>query len=338
MQTIKVTLFLILFTIATLMACNNTEENQDRIKHGKLYLQETPFNKGSNLDNPSMAKDSGLIRCKALLATRFTNLDEFKRIVQIEYFGSPTFTDTSTSGYSKVLLTYSNNNQEIISELESGINQGDILDVQDADFLGKSSFVLKSPYAVRNRVDLEKIYLLARRRYHIFGEGDVAFFDLAEASARKISTKELAFQNRRDSSEKGYVNTFNHITAQALIATLFSEDLADFMADVHERFHMPELTTGNFTEEQLHDTINYPLDNYVDIVNNEIGQQLGVYLRNKYRINLQTRWSPELLANYMNDLQSYYIWSLGIGMKPFEPSEDLIARFSKKINIVLDGA
>lgn len=315
--------------------CNSSSPN---IAELKLIEQATLLESRAKWDNESESADPlFMVRCKALLSTRFASLDELKSLMSIEYFSNSTQADTSGYGNSRVLLTYVSNGQELISELKSGISQGDILEVQEADYWDQTSFVFKSPYSVRYRIDLAKIYMLARRRHHIFGEGDVAFFDLAEASVKNINTENLAYQNTKDSSEKGYINTFNHVTAQAMVTSLFSEELADFMADVHERHHMPELTTGRFTEEQYKDSLNYPLDNYVDIINNEIGQEIGIQLRKKYNIGLGTHWTPELLASYLNDIQSYYIWALEIGIKPFKPTDDLVIRFSKKINAVLDG-
>ncbi len=54
--------------------------------------------------------------------------------------------------------------------------------------------------------------------------------------------------------------------------------MADYIADLHERHHLPELTTlGKFTSAQLNDFNNSPLDNYVDMINNEWGQELGKF-------------------------------------------------------------
>jgi hypothetical protein len=98
--------------------------------------------------------------------------------------------------------------------------------------------------------------------------------------------------------------------------------------------NMPELLHGVFTEEQLGDKDNNPVDNYVDIINNELGQQLGEFLREKYKVDILTTWTPELLADYLNDLQTYYSWSFGIRFKKLSPEQDRIIRFSEKINTV----
>ncbi|MFN0275736.1 MAG: hypothetical protein ACKVPJ_08330, partial [Chitinophagales bacterium] len=187
------------------------------------------------------------------------------------------------------------------------------------------------------RKDLEKVFLLARLRPALFGEGDVAFFNIAQAQVKNINTRELAFVNANDSTEKGYLNTFNHITAQAFITSCFYEELADFVADAHERHHHPELILGKFTKEKLEDLAEGPVDNYVDVINNEWGQELGKQLKKKYQISIETYWTPELLSNYLNDMQSYYSWAFQIGFKPFMPGDEQVIKFSKKLNAVMKG-
>ena len=86
--------------------------------------------------------------------------------------------------------------------------------------------------------------------------------------ANQISDEDYLNLSCEELSEKGYLNTFNHITAQAFMTSIFSERLADFIADVHELYNMPELITGDFTEQQLADFENGPVDNYVDMINN----------------------------------------------------------------------
>ena len=198
----------------------------------------------------------------ALLLTRFKSLEELKTVIQIEYV---------RNGKPMVLLTHSVDGREVRSILKSGISEFDIMHARDGGFWDRVWLGLNSPYVVFNRKELSKVYNLARRRYHIFGEGDVAFYDLSESILYNISDEDIASLHTEDLSEKGYFNTFNHITAQAFITSIFSEKLADFIADKHEIRYMPELITGKFTEAQLADLENGPIDNYVDLINNEWG-------------------------------------------------------------------
>lgn len=273
----------------------------------------------------------------ALLGTRFQSLEELKAVIRIEYLHA-TDADSVTHKNCMVRVSHCSAGLEVVSLLESGASQGDIWNARYGKNISERfGLLFNAPYAVANRKDLEKVYTLSRWRPEWFGEGDLAFFDLAKASAEHINTEDLAFRNARDSTEKGYLNSFNHITAQAFITSCFSEELADFVADAHERYAHPELLTGKFTEAQLRDLEEGPVDNYADIINNEWGQELGKQLKLKYHISRETIWTPELLANYLNDLQSYYSWAFQIGFKPFRPEDKQAIRFAEKINSVMIG-
>ena len=54
-------------------------------------------------------------------------------------------------------------------------------------------------------------------------------------------------------------------------------------------------------------------------------------------IDRETHWTPELLANYLNDIQTYYSWAYGIGFSPFRPSDEVVVKFSRKLNMVMEG-
>lgn len=273
----------------------------------------------------------------ALLGSRFKSLDELKSVIKIEYFNSNADSDSTIHSHSKVSIRHCSGGREVVSILESGVSQGDIAAAKDGDFGERLGIVFCSPYAVSNRKDLESIFLLARVRPNLFGEGDVAFFSLAQTTFRNINTPELAFINPRDSTEKGYINSFNHITAQAFITSCFSEELADFVGDSHERYFHPELITGKFPQKEITDLAEGPVDNYVDLVNNEWGQELGKQLKAKYNISRKTMWTPELLANYLNDMQEYYSWAFQIGFKPFKPEDEQVIKFARKMNAVMNG-
>lgn len=272
------------------------------------------------------------IKAKALLATEFKTLEDFATKVELHY--SDTTSDSITG---TVRISYKDHNQLIVSELSNGVTQGDIVTAHVGDIWDKLSLLFSSPYAVWNRKELSQIYMLARRRPLIFGDGDIAFYDLALASMRNIRDTNGAFSNFRDSLEKGYINTFNHITAQALITTLHDEEIADYIATVHERFSMPQLVSGKFSSAQLSDTLDFPVDNYIDIINNEIGQELGKYLKSECAINDATTWTPSLTAKYLNKVQDYYAYSFDLEIDPFSERDSLIVRFADKIETIKKG-
>ena len=274
----------------------------------------------------------------ALLGTRFRSLDELKSVIQIEYDQGPATADSTASENRFVRIRHCSQGRAAISVLEIGTSQGDIVKARYGGAVwDRFTLLFRCPYAVMHRKDLEKIYALSRLRPEWFGAGDLAFFEIAKLAVENINTPDLAFGNTRDSTEKGYLNSFNHLTAQAFITSCFSEELADFIADAHERYRHPELITGKFTEAQITDLEEGPVDNYVDLINNEWGQELGKQLKEKYNINGETEWTPVLLANYLNDLQSYYSWAFQIGFEPFRPEDEGVLRFASKMDAVMKG-
>lgn len=274
----------------------------------------------------------------ALLGTRFKSFDELKSVIQIEYENGATISDGGAPENRSVRVRHCSKGQEVISVLETGTSQGDFLKARyDGTIWGRLTLLFGCPYAVMHRKDLDRIYALSRLRPEWFGAGDLAFFEIAKSLVSNINTPDLAFKNARDSTEKGYLNSFNHITAQAIITTCFSEELADFIADAHERYRHPELITGKFTPAQIADLEEGPVDNYVDIVNNEWGQELGKHLKEKYSIDRETNWTPELLADYLNDLQDYYSWAFQIGFEPYRPEDKEVVIFSNKMDAVMKG-
>ena len=270
----------------------------------------------------------------ALLSTHFQTLDDLERIVDIRYAHDPMDTTKAWRSYS-VTLTCKVDGREVKSMLRNGISEDDFLVARRGNWMDKFFLGCRCPFAVMHRKALMCIENLGRRRPWDFGKGDVAFYDLAEIMVSHICKEDTARIPPLDLTEKGYLNTFNHITAQAFMTALFSRETADFVADVHERHTLPQLITGRFTPTQLEDPAEGPVDNYVDMLNNEWGQELGLTLAAKYSITDQTYWTPELLTACLNDIQAYYSYALGVGFTPFRPSDEIVIRFTAKINKLL---
>ncbi len=316
-----------LLVLGFVSGCN--QSNQNIKMSGLVGTADADSAKGMTAANDSFGKG-------ALLLTRFTSYEQLNTVVQIEYFDGFQGEDDLSHCNPMVRITHRSSGRKVISVLKAfSISEGDFIRARDGDLWDKLWLGLNSPYAVINRKELQMAFTFSRRRDRIFGVGDVAFFDLAETTVSNINEDELSSIPPEDLSEKGYLNTFNHITSQSFITSLFSERLADFISDAHERHKMPLLISGKFSEDQILDLENGPVDNYVDLVNNEWGQEIGKVLEEKYNIRRKTFWTPELLANYLNDLQSYYSTAFQIGFKPFRPSDEVVIRFSKKINRVL---
>ena len=272
----------------------------------------------------------------ALLLTRFKSLEDFKGVINIHYAPEAVDSNKDEPGKRAVTLEYKSGGTVIRSILKDGISQTDFLKVRNGSMGSKILLGLKCPYALRHKQELTSIEHLSRRRPPLFGKGDVAFYDLAETMANQISDEDYLNLSCEELSEKGYLNTFNHITAQPFMTSIFSGRLADFIGDLHELYNMPGLITGDFTEQQLADFENGPVDNYVDMINNEWGQELGKVLGKKYGIDRHTIWTPQLLRDYLNDIQLYHSWAFQIGFKPFRSTDMVVLQFARKINIVLE--
>lgn len=265
----------------------------------------------------------------ALLLSRFDSLEQFCRVVRVEHFeyrNKPWLRLTHYSGVDSTVAT-----------ITSGVSELDLYNARAGNFGDKLKAGLISPYAVVHRNNLERAELMARRRYSVFGEGAQAFYDLAVGMVSNIIDEDKMELSERDLDEKGFINTFNHITAQAFVTSIFNERLADFIADMHERYKIPEMITGYFSEEQIADIENGAVDNYLDIINNEWGQELGKDLKEKYLIDEHTCWTPALLANYLNDIQAYHGWAFSIAFEPFRASDRLVIRFVEKLNFLFDN-
>jgi len=274
------------------------------------------------------------LKHKALLASRIDSISELRKIIRIEYYTKVGVEDNTKD---RVELSYLTKGIEISATLEEGISQGEIVAARDGSLIDKIRLLYNEPYAIKVRNDLKKINLLAKRFRTKYGDEDLAFYDLAEASVSMIVSTEFAFLRSRDSSEKGFINTFNHITAQALISSIFGSETANFVAIVHERENMPELVSkAAISEIEDNDKLMLKVvDNYIDLINNKLGQKLGEQLKLKYKIHKETHWDSQLLTDYLNDLQAYYRRSFDIGMRPFHANDKLMIRFARKLNMVL---
>jgi hypothetical protein len=314
--------FLILFLVVASSGCSKPQ-----------HVLYSPMGNTTRLSDNSIISDSlNKAGKEALISTRFTSFEKLKAVIDIQYFKNIPMKIRSRPVKNEVRLKHKSGDREVISILKSGISQTDFLNARKGNIWDKLLLGLKCPYAAINKGDLWIIENLGRRKPWWYGKGDVAFYDLAETMVAHIRPEDTKKMLPKDLTEKGFLNTFNHITAQAFMTSAFSEQTADFVADVHELYNMPELITGKFSEKQLTDLAEGPVDNYVDLINNEWGQELGKGLAKKYNISRYTYWTPELMASYLNDIKSYQSWCFQIGFYPYKVSDEVVVRFARKIN------
>lgn len=318
----------IVLLLIGISACNADDRAADLASVNHIHSPKI-----SDPSDDQFAKDARYGR-GALLLSRFDSLSELFRVVEVGY--GREFSPLFPPGYSKpyVKLTHRSGGRKVTGTLRMGVSEGDFANARDGGIQERLALLIRSPYAVLVRKDLQRVYALSRWRDNYYGEGDIAFFNLAETMTEHISGYDRQKLPKREFGEKGYINTFNHLVAQAFMTTLFSERLAEFVADAHERHHMPELITGNFSPAQINDIETGPTDNYLDMVNNEWGQEIGKALKAKYKITKGTTWTPALVRDYLNDIQKYCEHAFQIGFAPFSASEEVVIRFSMKIESV----
>lgn len=319
--------FLFLFLVLSSQGCKKP-----------LHVKPSSNNSISFPSNNSILSDTiNKAGKEALISTRFESFEELKKVIDIQYRENVPRTARSGPIKNEVRLTHKSGNREVVSILKSGVSQTDFLKAREGTLWDQVQLGFKCPFAVLNKTNLKIIENLGRRKPWCYGKGDVAFYDLAETMVAHIRPEDTILMPPKDLTEKGYLNTFNHITAQAFMTSAFNEQTADFVADVHELYNMPELITGKFSEDQLTNLAEGPVDNYVDLINNEWGQELGKELAIKYNINQHTHWTPELLARYLNDIQYYQSWCFQIGFYPYRDTDEVVVRFVNKINDLKSG-
>ena len=103
----------------------------------------------------------------ALLGTRITSFEELKTIIQIEYENEPITADSTAPESSWVSVSHCSYDREVIGVLEKGTTAGDLMKAKDA-ILPRFSVLFGCPYAVMNRRDLDKIFVLTRFRPELF--------------------------------------------------------------------------------------------------------------------------------------------------------------------------
>ena len=260
-----------------------------------------------------------------LLGTQFDSYEALLKEISIEH---------KTGLWPKAIVSYEKDGFKVTSILEEGVTEKDFERAKTSGLPSRIKLALRSPYFVMHREDIVRAYIMSRRMEKYFGEGDISFYDIAVAFKNHIVIDDEDQFTDRDFSEKGFINTFNHIIAQVFITAIYSEKLGDFIADSHERARIPELITGEFSEEQIKDLDNGPVDNYVDLINNEWGQEIGKILDDHYSIHRRTEWNEELLSSMLNDIQSFCSWSLGVYFKPFSPEDELVKKYVKKLNTI----
>ena len=172
----------------------------------------------SNIENSSEAlfKEKKLAVRGALVSTRFSSFEELKKTIKIEYFNNCGVEMEQCNYWVK--LAHQSNGKKVQSILAEGVSELDFIAARDSGFISKIKLLFLSPYSVYKRKELKAVAILARKNWHIYGEGAPAFYDMSKHIMGNIDPEDLELLDSLDlNSEKGYFNTVNHILALSLI-------------------------------------------------------------------------------------------------------------------------
>ncbi len=128
-----------------------------------------------------------------------------------------------------------------------------------------------------------------------------------------------------------YQNSFIHLIGQTLASAVYGKIAARLVADIHERRgrYFEKIASGQLDGVPQRDIE----DTYRDLINNEIGRNLGTVIREKYGIDSETKWAPTLLSNVLNDIQSYVKTNYpSMNFKPFTPKDEFIQNVANFLN------
>ncbi len=281
------------------------------------YPELTPYQFASN--TPIWAVD--LDGLEALVSSDYSTLEALKKSINIKYDKD----DVS------VTVSHTFNNASVTKILGQGIRERDLRQLQSGSFSEKVSAVFNNPSIIYHERVLKGSLILAYKKSNIT---DIGNYHVAQIMANNLAgSASLSHQN----SEKGLVNTFNHILGQAVLTIFYGASSADYVGDAHER-GQPSLMTGAITEAETMQAI----DNYVDLINNQWGQTLGNELRQKYGnivdvggLVFDGKFNENLVntnlanvAGFLNDVQNYVGNTFGYTGKAFSSTDEIVKQYT----------
>lgn len=257
---------------------------------------------------------------KPLLATDYSSLEDLKKDINIEY--------NEDKSVDLELVSH----PEINHKLTDGVGDKEIKDLKNqaskASLLEKANIAFDHPQLAWYRNDLQAIETMSYRKKNI---AELGLYNIADAFRNDIESGASA----KELGDKGLVNTFNHTFGQSVITMLFGENVADLAGDIHER-DQPALRTGEFKNSG---DITQAIDNYVDIMNNQIGQDLGADFKKKFAASLHFGFTPEASAELLNEGRDFFAksFNLKFGKEKYTAEDDLAKRFCIVLNEVKHG-
>src|SRR5690606_19424060 len=121
-----------------------------------------------------------------LLLTDFTSLEDLQEVIEIENLRGVPGIRPGIEVRPRVCVVQRTPECTLRSVLKTGVSQQDFVDARTGGFWSRVWLAIRSPFVVLHRRDLIRVEILARWKYHRFGEGDVAFYNLADAMLHNL--------------------------------------------------------------------------------------------------------------------------------------------------------
>jgi hypothetical protein len=273
-----------------------------------------------------------LLQRKPLIASDYKNLKALKQVIDIRNIPATTVTLPGEDHRpprtfqipARVAVSYPKAGLTDINELsESTVTQAELKAAAAGGFLDKAAVALAHPELVWFKSDLEAIEKLSFVKKNTAGSAIGHVTDAMLTHIKPPAKSKAASEGRQ--------NMLLHVFGQAVITTLFGRAAADLAGDIHER-DMASLISGAITPAEAKGAI----DNYVDLINNVYGQQLGAQLATSVGVGVGggTTWDPALTTEYLNAAQRWISREMGWKMSDFTVSDSVVVKFTALLNEV----
>ena len=263
---------------------------------------------------------------KPIISLDYTSLEEFKNVVKLIFD-----TDKKTGENKSVTLEYTVNDKKYSHKFKRGYTQEQIQELKDlstsAKFLDKVGIGFSHIDVVYNQDALKGLQILGTDKTSK-GQQKQNLWNISVGMYKQIISP--VEKNRQP--DKGLKNSILHIITSSILGMYYGKGKSNFALDVHERrtdnnnINQVDVLIGGKVNTKLE--IENALDNYSDLVNNMLGIELGLKLKNKYNNAIKKGWSLNDSARYLNDIQNYFSLTHGYKFKELNENDEIVRIFT----------
>ncbi|MBP9884477.1 MAG: hypothetical protein KBF32_13795, partial [Chitinophagales bacterium] len=138
MRNINASRFFIVLLLLGWFGCSRSQQDTT------VYASNCADDTSKDSDSLAPRRDNNYNQVRgALLGTRFSSFEELISVIEIEYLNDNAEHDSTIHNNAKVFIRHCSNGRGVISVLESGVSQGDIVEAKDGDFSDRLSIVFQ---------------------------------------------------------------------------------------------------------------------------------------------------------------------------------------------------